>query len=460
MLGAAVSVAGSEDVLFTSRLSAHSHPWLADHAVSGTVLLPGTAFVELAVRAGDEVGCEKLDELTISAPLVLDGSVQLQVAVRAEDASGRRPIVIYSRTENDAPWTRARVRHVAPHGSATSDFDATTWPPNAESVDVEGAYERFADMGFEYGPAFQGLRAVWRAGDDVYAEVVTSEETAGFGLHPALLDSALHAALLAKDGAGLPFSWEGVSLHATGATELRVRLRSHGDAMEIALADTTGQPVATVESLVVRPVALPRNEVDRDSLFRVEWTPAALPSDAAENVVIEHVAGDGNVIESTRALTTRVLAKLQEWISGERTERLAFVTREGDLAGQAVWGLVRSAQTEHPGRFVLVDIDDETVLPQALAADEPQLRVRQGQLFAPRLQRASAVQEIDVGEPGADHRRRRARWCDRPAPRRRARRHGADPGQPERQEAGLGGRMRPSRSSSATSATARRCSAC
>ncbi|HEX8864134.1 MAG TPA: type I polyketide synthase, partial [Lentzea sp.] len=391
LLGAAVSVAGSEDVLFTSRLSARSHPWLSDHAVGGRILLPGTAFVELAVRAGDEVGCEKLDELTISAPLVLDGSVQLQVAVRGGDE--RRAVAIYSRTEDDAPW----IEHASgtlSTGSTASDFDATTWPPRAESVDVEGAYERFADMGFEYGPAFQGLRAVWRDGDDVYAEVTTTEDTAGFGLHPALLDSALHAALLAKDGAGLPFSWEGVSLHATGATELRVRLRSHGDAMEIALADTTGQPVATVESLVVRPVAVPQHEIDRDSLFRIEWTPLALPSEAAGNVVVEHVVGDGNVIESTRALTSRVLAKLQEWIAAERAERLAFVTREGDLAGQAVWGLVRSAQTEHPGRFVLVDIDDDAVLPQALAADEPQLRVRRGQVLAPRLTRAAGSQEV------------------------------------------------------------------
>ncbi|MET9634699.1 SDR family NAD(P)-dependent oxidoreductase, partial [Lentzea sp. NPDC006480] len=396
LLGAAVSVAGGEDVLFTSRLSAHSHPWLKDHAVSGAVLLPGTAFVELAVRAGDEVGCEKLDELTISAPLVLDGSVQLQVAVRGEENS--RAVAIYSRTDDDAPW----IEHASgtlSSGSTASDFDATAWPPSAETVDVEGAYERFADMGFEYGPAFQGLRAVWRDGDDVYAEVATTEDAAGFGLHPALLDSALHAALLAKDGVGLPFSWEGVSLHATGATELRVRLRSHGDAMEIALADTTGQPVATVESLVVRPVALPQNEVDRDSLFRIEWTPVALPSEAAENVVVEHVVGDGNVIESTRALTSRVLAKLQEWITGERAERLAFVTRQGDLAGQAVWGLVRSAQTEHPGRFVLADIDDDAVLPQALATDEPQLRIRQGQPQAPRLTRAAAAREVVWDSP-------------------------------------------------------------
>ena len=49
-----------------------THPWLADHAVAGTVLLPGTAFLELALYAGREVGCELVQELALQAPLVLD----------------------------------------------------------------------------------------------------------------------------------------------------------------------------------------------------------------------------------------------------------------------------------------------------------------------------------------------------------------------------------------------------
>ncbi|MFD0444349.1 hypothetical protein ACFQ10_20740 [Streptomyces indonesiensis] len=68
LLGAAVELPDSDGIAFTGRLSLQTQPWLADHAVMGTVLLPGTAFVELALRAGHHAGCDRLDELTLEAP--------------------------------------------------------------------------------------------------------------------------------------------------------------------------------------------------------------------------------------------------------------------------------------------------------------------------------------------------------------------------------------------------------
>ncbi|MEU2850052.1 beta-ketoacyl synthase N-terminal-like domain-containing protein, partial [Streptomyces sp. NPDC007049] len=102
LLGAAVELAAGQGVLFTGRLSVRSHPWLADHAVMGRVLLPGTALLELAIRAGDEVGCDRVEELTLAAPLTLPerGAVQMQVAVGTPDESGRRSVGIYSRPED------------------------------------------------------------------------------------------------------------------------------------------------------------------------------------------------------------------------------------------------------------------------------------------------------------------------------------------------------------------------
>ncbi|MFJ9034873.1 type I polyketide synthase, partial [Streptomyces sp. NPDC102274] len=99
LLGAAVELAAGQGVLFTGRLSVQSHPWLADHAVMGWILLPGTALLELAIRAGDEVGCDRVEELTLAAPLTLPerGAVQVQVAVGVPDESGRRSVGIYSR---------------------------------------------------------------------------------------------------------------------------------------------------------------------------------------------------------------------------------------------------------------------------------------------------------------------------------------------------------------------------
>ncbi|MBB6440244.1 type I polyketide synthase, partial [Streptomyces candidus] len=241
LLNGVVELAEAEGVLFTSRLAIQSHPWLADHAVRGRVLVPGTALLELAVRAGDEVGCDRVDELTLAAPLALPerGAVQVQVAIGTPDESGRRSVGIHSRPEGaDSPWTQHASGVLAVGGRASvDDFDAAVWPPaGAVALDIEGCYERFAELGFAYGPVFQGLRAAWTRDGEVFAEVSLPEsaqgDAAAFGLHPALLDSVLHAGWFldsSGEGAGVPFSWSGVSLLASGASAVRVRLVREAD---------------------------------------------------------------------------------------------------------------------------------------------------------------------------------------------------------------------------------------
>ncbi|WP_042808820.1 polyketide synthase dehydratase domain-containing protein, partial [Streptomyces rimosus] len=188
LLGAAVELAGSGGLLFTGRLSVSSHPWLADHVVLGSVLVPGTALVELVLRAADEVGCGLLEELTLAAPLVLPasgGAVQVQVWVGEPDDDGRRPVSVHSR-EGEAPWT-LHAEGAVTTGAATASFDAAVWPPKgAEPLEVAGCYDALADAGLTYGPAFQGLRAAWKTGEDIYAEVALPEGTDGdaYGLHP------------------------------------------------------------------------------------------------------------------------------------------------------------------------------------------------------------------------------------------------------------------------------------
>ncbi|GFN01286.1 hypothetical protein Sfulv_60960 [Streptomyces fulvorobeus] len=432
LLGAAVELAAGQGVLFTGRLSVQSHPWLADHVVMGRVLLPGTALLELAIRAGDEVGCDRVEELTLAAPLTLPerGAVQLQVAVGTPDESGRRSVGVYSRPEGaaDAPWTQHATGELTGRSEETeSGFDATVWPPaGAEALDVEGCYERFAELGFAYGPVFQGLRAAWRRDGEVFAEVSLPEsaqgDAAAFGLHPALLDSALHASMLvgeasSEGGGGLPFSWEGVSLHATGASTLRVRLAPLGkDAVSVAAADTSGVPVASVASLLVRRVSSEQLNgpagVGRDCLFGVEWMPvtAVTALDVQQPVAVlgpdpfglaDVLAESGASVEtyadpvalaagespvpstvlvgvadtsgsdipgSAHALAAEVLALVQGWLAEERFagSRLVFVTRGAvavdggtvaDLAAATVWGLVRAAHSENPGCFGLLDLD-------------------------------------------------------------------------------------------------------
>ncbi|MFJ1569957.1 SDR family NAD(P)-dependent oxidoreductase, partial [Streptomyces erythrochromogenes] len=411
LLNASVELSDTEGMLFTSRLSLRSHPWLADHVVRGSALLPGTAFLELAIRAGDEVGCGTVEELTLAAPLHLpaEGGVQLHLRVAAADGNGRRTVSIRSRREgaDDQAWLQ-HATGVLATGERTVALDASAWPPvGAEPVDLTGLYDRMSEAGFDYGPVFQGLRAAWQQGEDVYAEVALPEGVDGspYGLHPALLDAALHVTAFNGVPRGVvPFSWEGVSLHASGASSVRVRVtRSREDALTVAVADTAGKPVASVESLVLRPVDTART-TDRDPVFGVEWVPVRVPVRVvvSPDVVMERLSGDEDVVESVHALSARALSLVQEWLGEERSadSRLVFVTRGAmsgdDLAAAAVWGLVRSAQSEHPGRFVLVDVEGEEpagLLESVLAADEPQLLIRGGEVLAARLTRSGAVRE-------------------------------------------------------------------
>ncbi|MER5546788.1 SDR family NAD(P)-dependent oxidoreductase [Streptomyces sp. NPDC002589] len=435
LLGAAVPVAEG-GTLFTGRLSTATNPWLADHAVAGTTLLPGTALVELALGAGHDLGCGHLTELTLQAPLVLpdQGALQLQLHVAAADDSGHRTLSVHSRPEGaeDAAWTQHATGLLAPQ-TAEPSFDLTAWPPQgAEPVPVEDAYARLAGLGYDYGPAFQGLRAVWRRGDEIFAEVELPVEAEGFALHPALFDAALHAdglgaeATDGQDTARLPFAWTGVSLYAAGATALRVRL--HGDeTLTVQLADPTGAPVAEVEALVSRPVdpAALTATAHTDDLYRLDWPALPVPgTPAPEYAVLGErgltaldtvpawvvlPAGGDEPVTGARRETERVLAAVQEWLADERTAsaRLLVFTQGAvavrgedvtDLPGAAVWGLIRAAQGEHPGRFVLVDSRDgdshggdgavAAAVAAAEACGEPQLALRDGAVRVPRLARA------------------------------------------------------------------------
>jgi acyl transferase domain-containing protein len=458
LLGAAVAVAGEgEEWLFTGRISLETQPWLADHAVLDTVLLPGTAFVELALRAGGEVGLDTVEELTLEAPLVLaaKGALQLQVTVGAADGAGRRELAVYSRAEaaeglaEEPEWVRHASGLLAPGAGAPPATDHE-WPPaGAEPVELDLRYDRLAGYGFGYGPAFQGLRRAWRHGDELFAEVALDEAQADaaarFNLHPALFDAAFHAGVAAADGdaPALPFAWNGVRLHATGAASLRVRIAPAGqDAVSVAALDEAGNPVVTVERLAARPVD-PRQlgaaaQGGEDGLFRVDWielqsateTPArvaavgdGLAIDAERYSSLDALLeADANLPEvvavavepgeatagSAREHTARVLELLKAWLAEERLadSRLAIVTRGAvaarpgeapELDGAPVWGLVRSAQAENPDRFVLADVDGAdaswAALPAALAGDEPQLALREGALHAPRLARVAARED-------------------------------------------------------------------
>ncbi len=443
LLGAAVALAGSERALLTGRLSLQSHPWLADHAIAETVVVPGTALVELALRAGEEVGCETLEELTLEAPLILSeqGATEIQVSVEGPDEQGRRPIAIHSREQSagtepaEVEWIRHAQGALSSRPVAAAEPIAS-WPPEgAEPLDVADLYERFADLGVDYGPAFQGVTAAWRDGDAICAEVSLGEEQAleaeRFAVHPALFDAALHAGLLgaiALSGEDelhvkLPFAWREVSLQSGGAASLRVRLEMEGEGLSVSLADADGGAVARVGSLALRSVDVKQMQAAgrrHDDLLEVAWIEVALPQSTAglepERWHCEPDPGE-DPASAARTAAEAALAAMRAHLAAEGVApvlavltRGALAAREGDSAdpaAAAVWGLVRSAQSEHPGRFVLIDSDGTQASLDALAAalsieGEPQLVLRNGVALAPRVSRASAAPALEAGGQAFD----------------------------------------------------------
>jgi mycoketide-CoA synthase len=429
LLGAVVELPTSGGVVLTGRLSAGTQGWLNDHAVGGVVVFPGAGFVELAIRAGDEVGCSVVDELMLAAPLVISatGSVSVQVVVGGADESGSRAVSVFSRRDVQSGWTLHAEGVVRP-GAGDPGTDMSAWPPvGATPVDIDGLYDRLAARGYGYGPAFQGLTAMWRRGDEVFADVSLPSDAgvspAGFGVHPAVLDAALHAVIVATEadhdtGSGVlvPFSWQGVSLHASGASSVRARIAPSGpSAVSVELADGLGLPVLSVASMVARPVSQQQlmaavSGSGPDRIFEVVWQPAAAGShgETPSYDVFESLPGDADPLAATYRRTHDALAALQSWLAEHDSGMLVVATRGAvavpgedvtDLAGAAVWGLVRSAQTEHPDLIVLVDSDaplSDTTIAEVLAVGEPQVLVRGETVHIGRVHGSRAVDALLV----------------------------------------------------------------
>ncbi|OBK98319.1 polyketide synthase [Mycobacterium asiaticum] len=416
MLGAVVERPDG-GVILTGQLSLAAQPWLADHAVAGVVLFPGAAFVELALRAGDEVGCADVEELTLSAPLLLPtgGSVRVQVVVGAGNESQRRTVSVYSAAAPDG-WTQHAEGVLSP-GAVQPIADLSTWPPaGAVPLDVSGAYRQLAGRGYEYGPAFQGLQAMWQRGGEVFAEIAVPADTgvtlSDYGIHPVLLDASLHAMGVVGEQAQtmLPFAWQGIGLHAAGASRARVRIAPVGvEAVSIELADASGLPVLSVRELTVRPVstghlrsAAPRAD---SGLLQVTWSPVTLPATDADGVVVWEPGARPPSVESVHAATREALTTLHSHLGAAESGVLVVLTHGAaglpdedvcDLAAAAVWGLARSAQAEYPDRVVLMDSDGSVDPARAAGCGEPQILIRAGQLYAARLTPTAGTSGLEL----------------------------------------------------------------
>ncbi|POM22543.1 Phenolphthiocerol synthesis polyketide synthase type I Pks15/1 [Actinomadura rubteroloni] len=457
LLGAAVELADDGGTLFTGLLSLRTQPWIEDHTIGAAPLLPATAYVDLALHAAHHVGVEQVAELTLHAPLPLPehGAVRIQLAVAPDGA-----FTIHSRPADDEgrPWTRHATGLLTGAAEPVETPPVPVWPPtDASRLDIAALYDDLAARDYHYGPLFQGLRAAWRDDDAVYAEVVLpADEPGAFGLHPALLDAALHTVALGGllpeheggDQVWLPFAWSDVTLHAVGATAVRVRTAATGRPGQVTLTvtDQAGTPVADIGAVQFRATAADQIAPVRTGgdaqVHEIEWgpagsVPAAAPDGwavlapgapgpftpyadlAALRAALDDGAdvpptvllpldptGDADPLAAAHDLTAALLGTLRAWLDDPRLDdaRLAVITRDGDLAHAPLWGLTRTAQTEHPGRFVLVGTDGTdpslAAIPAALATGEPQLLVRGGEPRTPRL--APARQDTPLTlDPGA-----------------------------------------------------------
>ncbi|MFG2209039.1 type I polyketide synthase, partial [Streptomyces sp. NPDC048638] len=451
LLTAALDLSDEERTVLTGQVSLGTHPWLADHSVAGTALIPASALLELALCAGERVGCPEVDELLLEEPLPLPDrtAVRLRVTVGPPEDSGRRTVVVHS-SSREGEWTRHATGTLAPPPQSAPRA-AEAWPPaGAVPVDLTGLYERLADRGYDYGPGFRRLQAAWQHDDVYYVEVAATAEPdrpAAYGLHPAALDAALHVLADATAGGAeeslrLPFSWSGVRLWSSGAAVLRVRLAVVGDEISLEIADDAGEPVASIGSLSLGRVPAERlRELTRAGTggsLLVDWHPAESaatgsvsgfavladdPLALADNadtpvarcaslqdaptsgfLVVSYVSADATAddpVAEAHAAVRRTAELCGRWLADNRLSdtRLVVVTRRAvatapeedveDTAAAAVWGLLRSAQNEHPGRIVLLDTDDGSLpaVHAALATGHPQMALRDGRVRVPRLVR-------------------------------------------------------------------------
>ncbi|MFD6397597.1 SDR family NAD(P)-dependent oxidoreductase [Nocardia sp. NPDC060249] len=413
LLSAAVTVADPELILTTGRCAVLAQPWLADHVVGTVPIVPGTALLDAVLTSARYAGCDELTELTLRSPVAVlpDEPREIQVVIGAPDERGGRPVLVATRADTEgADWdthATGTVRHrtvPVPEPDATG---APFPPPGFESVDLAGHYEDLGDAGLHYGPAFRALRAAWTR-DGVVAVLVDGSGSAfdGTSLNPALLDAALHAvgfssALPDGELGRIPFMFSGVRLHTAGIVgPWRVILTPTGPgAVALAVSDGAGNLLAEIDAVTLLAAEQVRRPI---SLYRREWIEIhSTPDDSVDSRVPAEILAIDH--DDPGIATHTALAAVQRTLS--LPETTLVVTADADtVAGAAVWGLIASAITENPGRFVLLDTDDFeptwTAVHAAIAAGHHQLRWRAGKLQIPRVRRLPVA--TPDGSPAPD----------------------------------------------------------
>lgn len=275
LLGGSTQIAGTDMHIFSTVVSTDEPIWVPEHKVMDAVLMPGTAFIEAMRVAGNKVDDQTWDiaDVIILAPMVLvpDENIKMQVTVGA-DSGGNRQVQVYSAPdsdESDGQWQLHAEGRLA-LTSAIQPESVALPPAHAEKMDVSALYSDLADLGYGYGPTFQGIVEGYHVGSEVWARVELPEaaepSAIRYGLHPALLDSAMHSLLLTQrlrdedsDDVFVPFEAERLTMAKEGLAELWVRVASFemGDGefwASLDLFDMDGTKVGRLERLHARRI--------------------------------------------------------------------------------------------------------------------------------------------------------------------------------------------------------------
>ena len=279
--------------IWENHLDGYRLPYLADHVVSGAMVLPGTAYLEMALAASaatHEGGAHEVEDLEILVPMVFDAEHAQTVRLELSQQDGYFRIFARQRLSID-PWTLHAVGRLLgaplagrPAQQAIADWTAEVGRP------VVGAKQHYALarlLGLQFGPSFQGMDKAWiqeQAGHlvaRIRAPGPIQKEVSSYQLHPVLLDSCFQTLLdifKAKIEAGdratlLPVRIGRLRLFEAGKEVAWVRTRvvrqsPHSVLAEFWLLDEQGHTLAQLEGCRFRGARVVRDQALLPELWR------------------------------------------------------------------------------------------------------------------------------------------------------------------------------------------------
>ena len=309
LVGRRLRLPGSTELRFETRWSADGPPYLTDHRLFETVVVPGASHMAMALTALKETSRQPpyaLTDVIFPQALALPDDAARTAQIVFSDLAGSDPSfqVLSLRDGHDdtdsASWSlhaAGRIERVGLGAPATVPL--AEWQTRCTRVSSgRDFYASFREAGYHLGPAFQWMTKIWSGEDELLCELTWPElpdDPAAYPLYPSLIDTCFQCVFgdtardaLSQDAVYVPFSVRRFTLAASPAIGKRLwcHVRTSRDRLEterrvdaeITVCDDAGLLVARFEGCQLREVrrdALrPESHTDLgDTLYEVEWRP-------------------------------------------------------------------------------------------------------------------------------------------------------------------------------------------